>query len=577
MICVLSSDRIFTPIDKPWHGGVFTVLSVQIFVKVKPKNTTVPFEGISGFFRGNTSEGGRNSLLARSMIFFAAFLCVLTATAQPTGLPSTVKEPDPKTYCRLTDGVVLPGMTNPVFNIESLDEGNSSADERNHKHDVACKISVTNVLVHDFEGWGSSLCWWAHVVSGFSNRDVYASLAFDTLGLNIVRYNIGGGERNDLNNYLPFRARIPGFQPAPGNWDWDADRNQRWMLHYALKHGASKVVAFANSPPWWMTVSGSVTGTTNGVDNNLKVENEKAFIDYFVTVVSNLTILDKIKFDAVTPVNEPSAAWWTYGHNQEGCHIDDSQQARLVKLLRESLINNGLSGVKICASEENRESETVATLNAFDSVALRDVDLIVTHTYAPDDPSGLERLRARTGKPLWVSEYGDADATGLKMAQRIRDDIIQTKARAWIYWQVVDNCAGWGFLNNPLDGEGDGRFSINQKFYVMWQFSHFIRPGCQILNVSEPHSLVAYNLVDRTLVIIAVNDSSNGVYITYDLDEFSPISSHAGIFRTSCSGEKGNYLGSIQIKKHKITLPVKAMSVTSMIVSNVVVMSPNRP
>jgi len=494
----------------------------------------------------------------------------MTVSAQPTGLPASAKVSDAKSYCWLTDGVVLPGGTNSTFKLESVKPGHSSKNDgkQNNKRNLSSKISVTNVLVNDFEGWGSSLCWWAHVVSGFSNREVYATLAFDTLGLNIVRYNIGGGEKSDLMNHLPFRARIPGFQPSPGDWNWNSDQNQRWMLHYALKHGANKVVAFANSPPWWMTVSQSVTGTTNGVDNNLRVENEKTFVDYLVTVVSNLTILDGIKFDVITPVNEPSASWWTYGRDQEGCHIDSTQQARLVKLLHASLINNGLLEVKICASEENRERETVATLNAFDPEALHAVDLIATHTYSPDDPLGVNQLRAKTGKPLWVSEYGDADPSGLKMARRIRDDIIQTQAKAWIYWQVVDNCDGWGFLNNPLDGTENGNFSINQKYYVMWQFSHFIRPGCQVLSAQDDYSLVAYHPSDRTLAIVAINDSTHGVDMTYDLNGFASVSSHAKIYRTSATGEKGNFLGRIRVKKHKITVPLPPESVTTMVLSN---------
>ena len=50
-----------------------------------------------------------------------------------------------------------------------------------------------------WEGWGTSLAWWAKVVGGFPEpaRSDYMTKAFDPvkgLGLNVVRYNIGGGE-----------------------------------------------------------------------------------------------------------------------------------------------------------------------------------------------------------------------------------------------------------------------------------------------------------------------------------------------------------------------------------------------
>jgi hypothetical protein len=118
-------------------------------------------------------------------------------------------------------------------------------------------IDARNVLVRHFDGWGTSLCWWAHIVGGFTNRDEYADLAFKELGWNIVRYNIGGGENPAHSNTMELRARIPGFQPEPGTWDWNADANQRWMLRAAVARGANHVVAFANSPPRALEISGS--------------------------------------------------------------------------------------------------------------------------------------------------------------------------------------------------------------------------------------------------------------------------------------------------------------------------------
>jgi hypothetical protein len=49
-----------------------------------------------------------------------------------------------------------------------------------------------------FEGWGTSLAWWANDLGGWKDQtkvDEVMDLIFDPakgLGLNIVRYNIGG-------------------------------------------------------------------------------------------------------------------------------------------------------------------------------------------------------------------------------------------------------------------------------------------------------------------------------------------------------------------------------------------------
>jgi hypothetical protein len=178
--------------------------------------------------------------------------------------------------------------------------------------DYSASVEPSNVLVTNFQGWGTSLCWWANVIGGYPNRDTYADLAFTQLKLNIVRYNIGGGENPAISNTAlatnagAWRAQMPGFEPTNGVWNWSADANQRYMLHAAIARGANYVEAFANSPPWWMTISGSVTGATNSGGNNLQTNYEAAFAFYLANVVSNLTVLDGVHFDTVTPMNEPN-------------------------------------------------------------------------------------------------------------------------------------------------------------------------------------------------------------------------------------------------------------------------------
>ena len=66
-----------------------------------------------------------------------------------------------------------------------------------------------------FEGWGTSLCWFANIVGGFPDplRDHLMDLLFDSkygLGLEICRYNIGGSGWNnkDAGNFR-YGADIP--------------------------------------------------------------------------------------------------------------------------------------------------------------------------------------------------------------------------------------------------------------------------------------------------------------------------------------------------------------------------------
>ncbi|MDE6851162.1 MAG: hypothetical protein K2J67_01560 [Lachnospiraceae bacterium] len=129
--------------------------------------------------------------------------------------------------------------------------------------DVTIQIDPENHSVfHDtdqdgwgeFQGWGTSLCWWANRVGYDETLTSQAAELFynaDTgLGMSIGRYNIGGGD--DLTTHESHITRsdsvVPGYavdvtpisseDEAQGydqydlecgyawNYDWDADANQ---------------------------------------------------------------------------------------------------------------------------------------------------------------------------------------------------------------------------------------------------------------------------------------------------------------------------------------------------------------
>ena len=432
-------------------------------------------------------------------------------------------------------------------------------------------VDPNQTLVDNFVGWGTSLCWWANVCGGYSNRNTYAALAFTTLGLNIVRYNIGGGENPNIANTMEYRAQMPGFEPTNGIWNWNADQNQRWMLRQAVALGANHVVAFANSPPWWMTVSGSVTGSTNGTSDNLQSGYETNFAQYLATVVSHLTASDGVTFNLVTPMNEPDGSWWVYGGSQEGCHMDPSQQARMVNDLRAALTAQNLSP-GIDASEDTDEQDTINAVSSYSS-AETNVTIVASHTYSANNPAGLQSLAQSLGVPDWISEYSDGDGTGITMARRIHDDITQAGVSAWTYWQVVDNYGGWGLLYNPEDDTGDTNFSFNEKFFIMWQFSHFLRPGCEMIAASDTNSLAGYDPVAHKLCIVALNDSADGITIGYNLGAFSGTGGQAGCWRTS-PYENTNALPPLTVSNRQFTAYLAADSVTTFVISNVYATQP---
>jgi O-glycosyl hydrolase len=375
------------------------------------------------------------------------------------------------------------------------------------------------------------------------------------------------------NTIIDDRAIMQGFEPARGVWNWKADANQRWMLQAAEARGANIVVAFANSPPWWMTVSGSVTGGVDGA-NNLKAGDEDLFAGYLATVVSNLTVRDGIHFNYVTPVNEPSGGWSYDSGKQEGCHISRAQQATVIDAMRAAL-NTALPSAGVDGPEDYSERDSYNDLVSFSPGTQASIALCTTHTYKADASSDLSAEAAALHKPLWVSEYGDRDATGLTMSQRIHDDIVDMGIQAWVYWQVVDSARGWGFLRNPLTTNStDGfaaQYTVNKKFYVMGQFSEFIRPGCEIIRVNDANTLAAYAPSNSALTLVAVNTNASNFNVTYNLSAFGAAPWRQAVVLQTASGENLAPLAPLAIHSGKFTAAIPAESVTTfMLTTNAV-------
>ena len=194
--------------------------------------------------------------------------------------------------------------------------------------------------------------------------------------------------------------------------------------------------------------------------------------------------------------------------------------------------------------------------------------MIATHTYGANNPIRPVQPCHFAAHAGWISEYGDGDGTGMTMARRIHDDITQAQVQAWTYWQVVDEVSGWAMICNVEDGTGNTSYTFNEKFYVMWQFSHFIRPGDEIITAADDNSLVAYDSTNHNLIFAIVNDSTNGFSYNYDLTSFGSVANSACGWRTS-STESGTVLPSAALTNQQLVAYLAPMSVTTYVISNV--------
>jgi O-glycosyl hydrolase len=430
------------------------------------------------------------------------------------------------------------------------------------------------------EGWGTSLCWWANVVGGFPQKvqDDYLNKIFDVkqgLGMNVVRYNIGGGENPNIPNTMQVRARVPGFEPSLGVWDWSADANQRKILLESMSKGVNIEEAFSNSPPWWMTISGSVTGNDPGSKNNLKPEDFHAFADYLTTVVQHYHDAWGVTFQTLEPMNESATGWWKLGGSQEGYHIDPrnaagDDQNSLVKDVADSLKQKHSATVE-SAPDENTVELTLTSVNSYDPQVQADIGQINTHTYEnPADFAKRQELGAlanKLGVRAWISEHGDGDGTGMTVARDILSGFNDLGCTAWVYWQAVDG-GGWGMLNKDNNDTTHYNYTINEKYYITGQFSRFLRPGDRIIGSDDANSLVGYRAKDGTLTIVTQNNTDTPANVTYDLSHFSKFGGKVTAVQSSAT-EKWAKLPSPSMTGMKFTATDPPKSVTTYVVTEI--------
>ncbi len=417
-----------------------------------------------------------------------------------------------------------------------------------------------------FEGWGSSFCWWANRIGYSDNLTEKAARLFygkeeGELALNIIRYNIGGGDDPSHRHITRTDSAMPGYlvKQADGSlaYDWNADERQRKVLAAALKAmpqtaGTDAIVeAFSNSPPYFMCRSGCSSGAEDPGEDNLQADQYEAFADYLATVAEHFKTDWGIRFQSIDPMNEPASAYWgAMSEKQEGCHFEPGEsQSRVLLAMKQALDRHGLSDVILCATDETNIDVQIEAFEKLSPEARDAIARIDTHTYLGSRRAELRELAVRNGKNLWMSEVDGGDVAGvsagemgaaLALARKIITDLNGLSASAWILWQLIgDHISSEGMNGNKDSGMPDtrggywgvavadhdrGEIVLTKKYWAFWQFTHFIRPGMYVLRpagrADTADGLAAYDADSGSLVIVAVNYLSCPRFFTADISAF---------------------------------------------------------
>ncbi len=441
-----------------------------------------------------------------------------------------------------------------------------------------------------FRGWGMSLAWEANDLYGGGRQPAqikdpniqsqYMDLLYGdpatrlTLGFNIARYNIAGGD-DPTHKHMRADAQMEGFQDGPNAaFDWTRDAPQRRMLQEAKKRGADIFEAASYSPPYWMTVSGCSGGASVKHQDNLRPDMYENLVNYLATVVKHFRDVEGVRFESFEAFNEPDVGWTARGR-QEGNSASYSSQNALIPMLASRLKRDGLDTF-VSGVDMNNVSDAVGAAGKLNPAALSVLGRMNTHDYhsTTGDPARMQlykSLAQKIHKPIWMSELGccfkgQGDGTemwgALFMADSVRMDLRDLGAEAWVLWQP-----DWNVI--AFDAKG-GAPHLQKQFYALAQYTRFIRPGFQIISAGGAYNtLAAYSRSSKRLVLVSTNWDA----VTpndLDLSAFGGIPSSATVYRTTADETVNLQKGSITLssKGHLIDrLP--ARSITTYVIDGV--------
>ncbi len=450
-----------------------------------------------------------------------------------------------------------------------------------------------------FEGWGTSLCWWAHRV-GFSEKltEDSARLFFsrEGLGLNIMRYNIGGGDDPTHNHIKRTDSEIPGWLYFDGEgesyYDVTADEKQLRVLSAAYKAAGDEayVEAFSNSPPYFMTVSGCSSGNKRASSTNIRMDCVEDFAEYLATVTEYLESSLGIRVKSLACMNEPYTNYWkAYSEKQEGCHVSPGEkQSRMLLATAKALKAKGLEGVLVTASDETNTILATKSAGKYSDEAWGVIGRLSTHTYAKATKKIGEIARKR-GLKLWQSETDWSSIDGknagemgpaLWLAGKIIEDMNTLSPNAWVTWQIVAAYISqypdekgrrdmpgippldkgfWGCAFADIDKE---EIYLTQKYYAFGQFSRYIRPGMKIIHTGKD-SIAACG--EDSLVLVCLNSEGKDKDISVDFSDLGDYAS-CRMIRTGGSLAEGEHwadCGGIPVDASSFTATLKGNSVTT--------------
>lgn len=414
------------------------------------------------------------------------------------------------------------------------------------------------------KGFGTSACWWSQYCKGQAAEDI-AELLYGKsgLGLNIYRYNVGGGT-DDTNFRVanPWRRTESMYcfdkEKEEGYYDFERDKTAVDFMKLCLSKGnIDTLILFANSPHWSLTGTGQASGSLLYHTCNLPKMNYKKFADMFLNITEHF--LDEgLPVKYISPINEPQWKWGGPYVWQEGCHYETEELIEVYHIFAEEIIKRKLP-VKLYGPESGEFfGQTTEYLNAMlaDDVIMSVTDIFAYHSYHSDNsPEARVNFKneivgkhpeLRFDMSEWCELPNKSHTKDFKgaliTARIIGQDLVFGGAQSWTAWVAVNQTEihedGFDYADSFLSSNDDfSEWYIAERFYAMAHFAKFIPVGSVCLDTgffpeeSNDFNVFTFRTTENKTVVVIVNEAEKKT-VTLDGD-FSKITTF-----TSTQNEK---------------------------------------
>ncbi len=458
---------------------------------------------------------------------------------------------------------------------------------------AVCQQTVT--------GFGTSACWWSHRVTDDNMREDLMKQLYsnDGLGLNIYRYNVGGGvnpDHNRVSNDWHNTESFYVFDEAQNAWVYDFTRDAyaQKALQTALSNGCiDTVILFANSPHYSMTVSGEASGGVADGESNLDPAHEQDFVDYFLTITQHF--LDEgVPVKYISPINEPQWGWGGPWVHQEGCHYETEQLVRVLHLFAEGIERRNLP-VQLSVPEAGEIGDLTKeyfTAIGSDPVILRNTGSFAYHSYWKDT-----LLEDKAHFRDWFDEQIYADRTldmtewcelpnkhatsdpmaAVIMARVMANDLNFSRVNSWSSWVAVNtegiSDEGLDFSDGLFSADpGFTRYEKSFRYWAMAHFSRFIPAGSRLLPFAatpDDYRKSTYDRrVDTDFAAFRTPNCKTVVVISNEGPEKTIRLQTPGLHMTVYTTDETRRLEQTYNGRRLLSLTIPAVSVTTVVIDN---------